>query len=408
MSAAALQGLKVCDFSWAIAGPVASKYMALFGAEVIKVETHTRLDGPRMAPPFAGRPHRNRSGYFADHNAGKRSITLNLAHAQAQAIAHRLVAWADVTAENFAPGVAKRLGCDYETLAAVNPRIVHVSSSMQGQDGPHATHPGFGLTLQALAGLSHFTGWPDRDPLGIPEPYTDLVAPWFQVCAVLAALERRDRTGQGCRIDLSQLETSLHMFATSLLDHAVNGVTASRSGNGDEVMSPHAVFACLADTREPASERFVAIVCEDDAQWAALRELMGDPEWAADGAFATVAGRRAAAATIEQGIAAWTADQDADALVDKLQAAGVAAGLVADARELFADPQLAARGHFARLEHAAMGETAYDAPAFRMSETPFEMRPAPCIGEGNDDVLGGILGIGVEERQRLVDEGVIG
>jgi benzylsuccinate CoA-transferase BbsF subunit len=408
MSAAALQGLRVCDFSWAIAGPVASKYLALFGAEVIKVETHTRLDGPRMAPPFAGRPHRNRSGYFADHNAGKRSITLNLAHPEAQAIAHRLVAWADVTAENFAPGVAKRLGCDYETLVAVNPRVVHVSSSMQGQDGPHATHPGFGLTLQALAGLSHFTGWPDREPLGIPEPYTDLVAPWFQVCAVLAALERRDRTGEGCRIDLSQLETSLHMFAAPLLDHAVNGIEVSRAGNADDSMSPHAVFRCASDTRELASERCVAIVCENDAQWQSLRTVLGDPEWTRNTAFDTTAGRRASAQDIEQHIGEWTATQDANDVVDQLQAAGVAAGLVADARDLFDDPQLTHRGHFARLEHAAMGETAYDVPAFRMSETPFEMRPAPCIGEGNDDILGGILGITPEERQRLVDEGVIG
>jgi benzylsuccinate CoA-transferase BbsF subunit len=408
VTSAALEGIKVCDFSWAIAGPVASKYLALFGAEVVKIETHVRLDGPRMAPPFAGKPSRNRSGYFAEHNAAKRSITLDLAKPEAREIAHRLVRWADVTAENFAVGVAARLGCDYETLRSVNPRIVHVSSSMQGQRGPNATHPGFGLTLQALAGLSHFTGWPDREPLGNPEPYTDLVAPWFQVCAVLAALERRDRTGEGMYIDLSQFETTLHMFAPTLLDHAVNGVVEERMGDADMVMAPHGVFPCAADGREPVAERFVAIACEDDAAWRALREVMGQPAWAADGRYDTVAGRRADAAELEARIAEWTAPQQAVELAERLQQAGVAAALVANARDLFEDPQLTHRGHFVRLEHPAMGETAYNAPSFRMSATPARMRPAPTIGEANDDVLGGILGIDEGERARLVEAGVIG
>lgn len=406
--ATALDDVKVCDFSWAIAGPVASKYLALFGAQVVKVETHTRLDGPRMAPPFAGRPHRDRSGYFANHNAGKRSITLNLQHPQARRLAHQLVRWADVTAENFAPGVAARLGCDYETLRTINPRIVHVSSSMQGQDGPHARHPGFGLTLQALAGLSHVTGWPDRDPLGIPEPYTDLIAPWFQVCAVLAALERRDRTGEGCAIDLSQFETALHMLAPALLDSAVNGVEECRAGNADMVMAPHAVFPCAPDHRDPPSERWIAIACEDDDQWQALRRLMGDPAWGHNPDYATAEGRRRHAPRLEASIAEWTATYEAHALAELLQDHGVAAGVVADARDLFEDPQLAHRGHFVRLHHPAMGDTAYDCPSFRMSATPYEMRPAPCLGEGNDDVFRGILGLDGEEIARLVEMGAIG
>jgi benzylsuccinate CoA-transferase BbsF subunit len=403
----ALEDIKVCDFSWAIAGPVASKYLALFGAEVIKVETHTRLDGPRMAPPFAGKPHRNRSGYFANHNAAKRSITLDLSHAEARVLAHRLVGWADVTGENFAPGVAERLGCDYRTLAGVNPTIVHVSSSMQGQDGPHATHPGFGLTLQALAGLSHFTGWPDREPLGIPEPYTDLIAPWFQVCAVLAALERRDRTGEGCAIDLSQLETALHMFAPALLDSAVNGADAARAGNADLTSAPHAVLPCAPDTRQPPSDRWIAIACENDEQWQALCTVMSHPGWTRDASLDTAAGRFAAAPAIEQRLAEWTAPQEANELVDRLQRAGVPAGLVADARDLAEDAQLRHRAHFARLEHAAMGVTAYDAPSFRMSETPFDMRPAPCIGEANAYVFGEILGLSSTEQDRLKESGAI-
>ncbi|TMC51219.1 MAG: CoA transferase [Chloroflexi bacterium] len=404
----ALEGLRVADFSWAIAGPVASKYLALHGATVIKIETHKRLDGPRMAPPFAGRPHRDRSGYFANHNAGKRSVTLDLSHPEGRVLAHRLVEWADVTAENFAPGVAARLGCDYPTLKSVNPRIVHVSASMQGQQGPHATHPGFGLTLQALAGLSHFTGWPDRAPLGIGEPYTDLIAPWFQVAAVLAALERRDRTGEGCFIDLSQLETTLHFFAPALLDHAVNGVQEARRGNADDVMAPHGVFPCAPDGLEPEAQPYIAIVCEDDGQWQALRRLMDDPEWARHPDYETVAGRLRHSAVIESKLSQWTADQDVAALAERLQAAGVAAGVVATGRDLFADPQLAHRGHFVRLKHAAMGEHAYDAPGFHLSETPAQMRPAPSIGEANEEVLGGILGLSAEEQARLREIGAVG
>ena len=193
-----LAGVRVVDFSWAVAGPVTTKLLALFGAEVIKIESRVRIDGGRLGTPFLeGKPGINKSGYFANHNTSKRSIRLDLSKPEAKEIAKRLAAVADVVAESFSAGVIERHGLGYEELCKVKADLVMISLTMQGQTGPFASHVGFGRTLAGLAGFDHLTGWPASNPAGPNQPYTDLVVPWFAASAVVSALRRRDRTGQG-------------------------------------------------------------------------------------------------------------------------------------------------------------------------------------------------------------------
>ena len=229
--AAALDGVKVADFAWAVAGPLVTKMLAVHGATVVKVETNHRLDGTRVGPPFRGRASRNGSAYYTDINPGKLSVTLDLRKPEALAVAKRLCRWADVVNENFSPGIMARWGLGYDDLAVEKPSTIMLSSSMQGADGPprqaprHRRDPG-----GALWASNHFTGWPDAEPVGVARPYTDTIAPWFGAAAVLAALEHRDRTGEGQHIDLSQYEATMHMIAPALLDHAVNGASPGPRG----------------------------------------------------------------------------------------------------------------------------------------------------------------------------------
>jgi benzylsuccinate CoA-transferase BbsF subunit len=396
----ALAGIKIADFSWAVAGPVSTKYLAFFGADVIKIESHSRLDGPRMAPPFTPKPGRNNSGYFTAHNGSKRSISLNMKDPRGIELARRLVAWADVVAENFSPGVISRWGFSYEELQKINPDIIMISSSMQGQYGPHHQHPGFGITLQALVGLNHFSGWPDRDPLGPGEPYTDMIGPWFAAAAILAAIEYRDRTGKGQYIDASQFEATLHFLAPAMLEYAANGNPGTRMGNASPYFAPHAVYRCAG------GDRWCAITVTNDAEWEGLVQAMGEPAWARSEKFAHILGRKRYEEELDAYIEAWTSTRSPEEVQEVLQAHGVPAGLVANARDLAEDPHLNARGHFVVMEHPTMGPHRVQAPSFRLSETPAQIRPAPLLGQHNEEVFLDLLGLSRAEYEQWKAEGV--
>ncbi|MDO8671624.1 MAG: CoA transferase, partial [Dehalococcoidia bacterium] len=228
----ALEGIKVLDFSWVIVGPYATRCMADYGAEVIRVESSTRPDTCRTLPPF--KDHEiaiDNSGLYPNYNANKYGISLNLNHPKGRDIAKRLSDRADVVVESFTAGLMKRWGLAYEDIVQFNPSVIMVSLTMQGQTGPHHLHPGYGSTLQALTGFNHFLGWTDRPPCLPGVPYTDFVAPPFAVAAILAALAYRQRTGKGQYIDLSQYETGVHFLETAILDYTVNGRQQQRMGN---------------------------------------------------------------------------------------------------------------------------------------------------------------------------------
>ncbi|HLZ70383.1 MAG TPA: CoA transferase, partial [Dehalococcoidia bacterium] len=229
---AALAGLKVLDLTWAMVGPVAIRYLADYGATVVKVDSATHIDAVRSFQPFKdGESGAERSGLFSNVNCCKLGISINLSKPQGRGLLLKLVRWADIVAESFAAGALRRAGLDYETLRQINPGLIMLSTCLNGQDGPQSALAGFGTMGSALAGFGALTGWPDRAPTGPFGAYTDYVAPKFVATSLLAALDHRRRTGEGQYIDLSQVEAALHFLTPALLDYTVNGRITRRAGN---------------------------------------------------------------------------------------------------------------------------------------------------------------------------------
>jgi crotonobetainyl-CoA:carnitine CoA-transferase CaiB-like acyl-CoA transferase len=382
---------------FAAAGPLVGKYLANFGAEVIRLESRLAADVFRTTyPPFKdGVVDPDRAGMFAFYNDGKRSATLNLKHPKGVALARALIGQADVFVESFTPGTVARLGLGPETLRAEHPELIVLSSCNQGQTGPHAFHPGYGSQLSALAGFVQLLGEPDSTPVLLYGPYIDYVAVGYGAIAVLAGLERRRRTGMGCTIDLSQYEAGLQFLTPSILEFAANGRIPGRAGNADQTAAPHGVYRCAG------ADRWIALSVWTDDEWCALADLM-----ALDGP-ATAAGRRAVRPQLDAAIGAWTAGRDRDAVVALLRGAGVRAAPVLSISELFSDPQLAHRGMWPTVTHPAIGAMHVMAPPFRLSATPsLQERAGPTVGADNDHVFGELLGLSLDERRTLERDGV--
>jgi benzylsuccinate CoA-transferase BbsF subunit len=399
-----LSGITVADFGWAVAGPMLSRLLAYHGARVIKIESNTRLDTTRIAPPFQGKPSRNTSGYFARQNASKQSLTLDLKHEEGKRVAKRLALAADVVNENFMPGVLEKAGLDYASLSRERPDLIMMSSSAQGQDGPHARHPGLGVTLQGLVGLGHLTGWPDRDPVGPGEPYTDSLVVGLAGAALVGALDYRRRTGKGMHVDLAQFETVAHVLAPALLHEQLSGVRHTRIGNASLARAPEGVYACRGE------ERWIAISVDDDAQWQSLAALIGYPASGicpASAADQDLAWRFANAAALEAAIAAWTRDREMLDAERLLQQHGIPAHCVASGEEVVNDAQLAARSHWVEREHPAMGRYAFEMPPFRLAEHDIRVERSPLIGEHTDQVLKNMLNMSDEEIAAAREAGAL-
>lgn len=391
------EGLKVADFSWIGVGPITGKYLADHGAEVIRVETANPPDRLRVAGPFKdGVFGPNRSQFYGAFNTSKRSIALNLKTPEAQEIARKLIAWADVVLESFTPGTMAGLGLGYEDAKRINPDVIYASTCLMGQTGPAAPLAGYGYHAAAICGFYEVTGWPDRPPSGPFTAYTDTIAPRFLASTVMAALDHRARTGEGQYIEQSQMESSLYFLAPEILDYQVSGRVPRRAGNEDPAMAPHAAYPAAGE------DEWLAIAIEDDAQWASLVALLGEPAWAAEPACATAAGRLANRAAIDGHLARWTAEQDMHEAMARLQAAGIPAGAVQRSSDHLRDPQLAHRRFFHPLEHGEMGTVPYEGHQFLVSK--YESGPrsaAPCLGEHSMEVLLDVLGLGEDEVARL-------
>ncbi len=395
-------GLKVVDFSWVGVGPMSTQQLAFLGAEVIRVESAYRLDTFRNGTPLAPGDGPDRSAYWANVNRDKMGITLNLRHERAGEVVRRLVERADIVTESFSPGFMHEVGYNYEELRKINPGVIMISMSMEGQGGPHLGFKGFGLVLQATAGITNMTGFPDRRPVGTGVAYTDWFATHLAVTAMISAIEHRERTGEGQYIDLSQLEATMWGIDDSIYRYTANGEVRERLGNRHEQAAPHGVYPCAGEDRWLALEVFT------DADWQAFKEVVGSPAWVADPALDTLKGRKAHEDDLDAAIAAWTAPQDADELAERFQAAGVAAYKVGDARDVQNDPQLAARGHFWETRHPVIGDMTWDAPAYRLSATPmYPKNPAPMLGQHNEHVYRELLGFEEEEFIDLMVSGAI-
>lgn len=395
-------GLRVIDFAWVATGPITGRLLAEFGADVIRLESALRIDPGRTLPPWAGREAGpNRSQLFANYNASKRSVAVNLSHPKGREIARRLIARADVVIEAFTPGTLARWGLGYADLRRLKPDLVLLSTCQQGQTGPHSHYAGYGSLAAGLAGFYALTGWPDREPGTIYGAYTDFVAHHFASAALLAALDHRRRTGEGQWVDLSQLEASLHFLAPAILDYTVNGRIAGRRGNLDDRAAPHNAYPTAG------IDRWCVIACEDEAEWRALCRAMGEPAWAARPEFATLGARRRHVEELDRRIGEWTGAHEAAELARRLQGLGVPAGVVESCADLHRDPQLAARGIFTWLDHPEIGRAPYERWAFSLSATRGSLRRAPCLGEHTHEVLAELLELSRPEVDRLIDEGVL-
>lgn len=309
--------------------------------------------------------------------------------------------WADVVIESNAPGVMPKLGLAYEDLRRIKPDIIMLSTNQLGQTGPWRLFKAYGAQAAAMAGFYYLTGHPDEDPPAVFGAYTDMVSPQWTVCATLAALDYRRRTGKGQYLDHSQFEAGVHWLATTVLDYAINGRVAERMGNRDPYAAPHGVYPCRGD------DRWCTIAVTNDEEWRSFCKVIGNPDWAKEGKFATLVGRKGNEDELDRLVAERTQNYSPEEVMTLMQRAGVPAGVVATSEDLHHDPQLKHRGHFQVLEHKEMGPTVYDSPPYRLSKTPAQLyRAAPCMGEHNEYVCKEILGMSDEEIADLMAEGI--
>lgn len=394
----ALDGVRVVDMTWVIAGPVATRMLADQGAEVIKLESARSMDPGRMGGPWLHGVNTfpDGGGAFNNLNRNKLGATLNLKSDEGKALFKRLAAVSDVVVNNYRAGTMDAFGLGWPVLREVNPRLIMCEMSGMGQTGPYSGHVTYGQTLMAVAGCYEMTGEPGGALMLPGYTYADFASPIIGAFAICSALYARNQTGRGQYVDLSQFQVTASLMAESQLEALVNGTVRTRQGNNEPSALVHNCFRCLGE------DAWCAIVVRTPAEWAALRAVAGDP-LPADPAAVPRSEREAA-------LEAWTATKTAREVMDLLQAAGLEAAHVQTARDLVEDDeQLRARDYYAWYDHL-MGERALaDGIPYKMSLTPGSVRRGgPAYGIDNDYVFGELLGLPPDEIIRLRDAGIIG
>lgn len=376
LTAGALAGIRVLDFTWVLAGPYGTRILADHGADVIKVQTDRKLVG------YVG------DGYFAAWNRNKRGITLDLDHEEARALVRRLVALCDVVADNFSARVLGQWGLDDETLLAIKPDLIIAHLTGMGRSGPYQHYVSYGPTAQALCGMSFLTAYgPGERPLGLGFSLSDHIAGLVLANAILAALDHRDRTGDGQVIDVSQFEASATFLEEAYLEAAAGLPVAARGNAGDRgSVGPVGVVRCSGD------DRWLAVEVETYDQQLALARLLGAPT-----------------SGLAEALAAWASAQDAEEAMRTLQELGIAASVVATAADLVErDEGLRARGFWWVTDHPTLGPFRTDGSPIRLDRTPPPpARPSPLLGQHNEEVFGELLGLAPDEVRRLAEAGVI-
>jgi benzylsuccinate CoA-transferase BbsF subunit len=387
-----LQNIRILDFSWVLAGPYATRILADFGAEVIKVQPLL----PEEAEDTFSR------GYYNTWNRNKLGITLNLNKAEGVAIAKKLVAISDAVVENFTPRVMANWGLDYENLKKKKPDIIMLSMSTMGSTGPQRDYSGFGPTVHAFSGMTYLTSLPGKPPMGPGYAHADHVAGLVSALAVLSALEYRRRTGEGQFIDISQVEAMASLLGDAVVEYTADGRVPEPSGNRSAGAAPHGIYRCRGD------DRWCAIAVFNDEEWRRFCHVLCDPSWAADSRFATSDGRLENVDELDRRVEGWTMQHTVEEVMTWLQAAGIAAGVVQDARDLANDPQLRSRGFFVELDHPELGKAMSDAVPIRLSRTQARYRrAAPTLGQDNDYVYRELLGMSAGDIAALKEQGVI-
>lgn len=421
-----LAGVRVVDLSWMLASAGAGRFLSAMGAEVIKVEHMSRLDGMRFAGmPFPDRAERdaatapmsypqqtsvNQSANFNEINTGKLGLSLDLKSARGKQVLEDLIRTADFVIEGYSPGTMDRMGLGFERLREVNSQIIYVQQSGLGQHGAYGGAKAFGPTAQAFSGLTEMSGLPNPwPPAGIGYSYLDWFGAYNMATAMVAALYRRDMTGQGCWIDSSQVEMGIYLQGSALLDYSVNGRTWRRYGNRSpfKAAAPHGAY------RAEGKDRWVAISAFTESHWLELLDVLDASELNDDERFSTLHARLQHQDELDRLIEVYTKRWDRYDLMHALQARGVPAGVTQDAHDkVELDPQLRALAWLVELEHSEFGSwPAKDFPV-TFSETPTHIggpknRHSPCYGEDTDDVLTRVLGMSEVEIAELREQRVV-
>ena len=398
-----LQGIRVADFGQIIAAPFTSQMLGWLGAEVVLIETESRMT-TRVWPPFAdGEFGIDRSGGFNLVNSNKLSCTLDLRHPEALELAKRIIGISDVLVENYSTGAMDRMGLGYDAVKKLRPDIVYMSLGAFGRSGPFKDLTGFHSVINLFSGLAAVTGHPGSHPRIMGGLIPDAYSGCYCVLAVLEALYHRSRTGEGQFIEASMTEALTGLIPEAVMEYSLTGKEQERVGNRDGRKAPHNMFRCLGD------EKWVAISVETDAQFRALSQAAGHAEWADDARFVTAPARLENQDALEPLLQQWTAELEVAEVVALLQAAGVPSAPVSDTAAVLTDPHLVERGFVAWLDHPVVGvrpipTLPWAADGRRVSD----LRPAPRFGEHNPWVLKELLQVSDEEYERLVVSGAIG
>ena len=421
-----LDGIRVLDLSRVFAMPYAGAYLADLGAEVIKVDSHhaqfmdtTRtLNGP-FPDNQAGESYWERGGTFQTLNRGKQSLTLDLRSPAAKAILEELVRVSDVVLENFTPRVMARFGLNYPSLKSLKPDLIMVSNTGYGHSGPWSNFGAMASALEPTHGTGAFMGYQElgddgrRSPGEVPNKmgnsYSDFLATWTALMALMACLLHRARTGRGMWIDLAMYQVGVSFVGEGLLDFAYNGRRTRRLGNRHQFWSPHGCYPCKGE------DEWVTLAVRNDAEWRAFCQVLGPAGKSltdAEQKFGDPLDRHQHQDELDEVISRWTSTQGQYQVMEVLQAVGVPSGPVLNARGLLADPHFRARNFFETVDHppqTGLGRREYMGRGWKLSDSDLRLRkPAPLLGEHNDYVLRQVLGLTQAEIANLRKEGAIG
>ena len=411
----ALGGLRILDLSQVAAGPYATMFLGFMGAEVIKIESLSRMDINRgKARPSPddlrvypngdpGEHPWNTTAHHVHRNINKRSLTLDLSAKRGKELFLELAKVCDVLVENYRGSVMDRLGLGYDVVSRLNPGLIYMKISSQGANGPEANYGSLGSTLEQTAGLASITGYDDGLPLMTNLVYPDPVVGILSFGALMTALRRRLKTGSGCLVDLSQREVTTMLLGEAILDFSVTGRIAGTMGNRHRDMAPQGVYPCSGE------DMWVAISVSSDEEWESLCRVMGQPHLASDSRFADPKSRRNNHDDIDLVISTWTETQDHYQVMYLLQAQGVPAAPVLKGGEVIDDPHLESRGFWDVVNHPEAGTYKQVTTPWLLSNSPrATSTPAPGLGEHNYQVLSGLLGLSTSEIDTLAQKSIIG
>ncbi|MHB8103993.1 MAG: CaiB/BaiF CoA transferase family protein [Dehalococcoidales bacterium] len=403
-----LNNIRVLDFCQMWAGPHATEWLSVMGAEVIKVETSLRIDYMRTvgAPPGLAGTGPNVGSAFASLNWGKKSISLNMTTPKAQELAKKLIKISDVVSENFGGGVLERWGLSYEKMKLIKPDIIYYAGSGYGRSGPHKERPAYAEIVDAFTGATFSNGYPGGEPnvIGV-SPWTDGAQAIHGAVAMLTAIYHHMNTGEGQYIDAAMIEGHANFLGEMVMGYIINGSIGERIGNRDAIMAPHGCYSCKMTEDE---EEWIALAVASQQEWGSLCRLMGNPDWTKKEDFSDELSRWENQEELDKYLSEWTRQYGAYELTEMLQKAGIAATPSFSTKQLTHDKHLAARGFFKKPNHPVLGNRVLAGLPIRFSDyAEGNYRTPPLLGEHNDYVFGKLLGLSKDEIHQLTEEKVL-